>query len=69
LTFAIFPWYALITKTDPPFETAGVAELADALASGASDRKVIGVQLPSPALITYIEIEKSSLWLIAYSAK
>ena len=26
-----------------------MAELADALASGASDRKIIGVQLPSPA--------------------
>lgn len=28
---------------------AGVAELADALASGASDRKVVWVQVPSPA--------------------
>ena len=28
---------------------AGVAELADALASGASDRKVMWVQVPSPA--------------------
>ena len=30
-------------------EYAGVAESADALASGASDRKVVGVQVPSPA--------------------
>jgi histidine triad (HIT) family protein len=30
-------------------KSAGVAELADALASGASDRKIIGVRLPSPA--------------------
>ena len=28
---------------------AGVAKLADALASGASDRKVLWVQVPSPA--------------------
>ena len=31
---------------------AGVAELADALASGASDRKVVWVQVPSPAPVT-----------------
>ena len=35
--------YAAVTKY------AGVAELADALASGASDRKVVWVQVPSPA--------------------
>ena len=33
-------------------EYAGVAELADALASGASDRKVVWVQVPSPAPVT-----------------
>ncbi len=31
---------------------AEVAELADALASGASDRKIIRVQLPSSALMS-----------------
>ena len=31
------------------YKYAGVAESADALASGASDRKVVGVQVPSPA--------------------
>jgi|YelNatPaOPRAMG01_1025707.scaffolds.fasta_scaffold04755_10 hypothetical protein len=29
---------------------AGVAELADALDSGSSDRKVVWVQVPSPAI-------------------
>ena len=35
---------------------AGVAELADALASGASDRKVVWVQVPSPAPRQVVEI-------------
>ena len=35
---------------------AGVAELADALASGASDRKVVWVQVPSPAPKQVVEI-------------
>ena len=35
---------------------AGVAELADALASGASDRKVMWVQVPSPAPKQVVEI-------------
>ena len=33
-------------------ENAEVAELADALASGASDRKIIRVQIPSSARTT-----------------
>ena len=40
---------------------AGVAELADALASGASDRKVVWVQVPSPAPRQVVEI-----WLVFY---
>ena len=34
-----------------------MAELADALASGASDRKVVWVQVPSPAPIYLHEID------------
>ena len=33
---------------------AGVAELADAQASGACGRKIVWVQVPSPALFFYI---------------
>jgi hypothetical protein len=32
---------------------AGVAELADALDSKSSDRKVVGVQVPPPVLLIY----------------
>ena len=38
------------------FLYADVAELADALASGASDRKVVWVQVPSPAPRQVVEI-------------
>ncbi len=31
------------------FTNAGVAELVDALDLGSSDRKIMGVQVPSPA--------------------
>ena len=37
------------TESCQHIKCAGVAELADALASGASDRKVVWVQVPSPA--------------------
>ena len=35
-------------------EYAGVAELADAQASGACGRKIVWVQVPSPALFFYL---------------
>lgn len=35
-----------------PVRSVGVAELADALASGASSRKTVWVQIPSPTLLT-----------------
>ena len=49
---------------DPPHSVsipkfARVAELADALASGASVRKDVGVQVPSRALRVFQEIEVS----------
>lgn len=37
-------------------QNAEVAELADALASGASDRKVIGVRLPSSAQLKFLDL-------------
>ena len=40
---------------------AGVAESADALASGASDRKVVWVQVPSPAPVGSPDRHKSSV--------
>ena len=43
---------------------AGVAELADALASGASDRKVVWVQVPSPAPRQVVEIRLVFLFAI-----
>ena len=43
---------------------AGVAELADALASGASDRKVVWVQVPSPAPRQVVVIRLVFLLLI-----
>ena len=45
---------------------AGVAELADALASGASDRKVVWVQVPSPAPKQVVEIRLVFLLLIHF---
>ena len=45
---------------------AGVAELADALASGASDRKVVWVQVPSPAPRQVVEIRLVFLLLIHF---
>ena len=45
---------------------AGVAELADALASGASDRKVVWVQVPSPAPKQVVEIRHVFLLLIHF---
>ena len=37
---------------------AGVAKLADALASGASGRKALGVQVPSSALVLYEQVPR-----------
>ena len=45
---------------------AGVAELADALASGSSDRKVVWVQVPSPAPKQVVEIRLVFLLLIHF---
>ena len=45
---------------------AGVAELAYALASGASDRKVVWVQVPSPAPRQVVEIRLVFLLLIHF---
>ena len=45
---------------------AGVAELADALASGASDRKIVWVQVPSPAPRQVVEIRLVFLLLIHF---
>ena len=42
------------------FCSAGMAELADALASGASDRKVVWVQVPSPAPYSTDKIDESA---------
>ena len=36
-------------------ENAGVAELADAQASGACGRKIVWVQVPSPALFIFTD--------------
>ena len=43
-----------------------MAELADALASGASDRKVVWVQVPSPAPKQVVEIRLVFLLLIHF---
>ena len=43
-----------------------MAELADALASGASDRKVVWVQVPSPAPRQVVEIRLVFLLLIHF---
>ena len=48
------------------FLYADVAELADALASGASDRKVVWVQVPSPAPRQVVEIRLVFLLLIHF---
>ena len=48
------------------FLYADVAELADALASGASDRKVMWVQVPSPAPRQVVEIRLVFLLLIHF---
>ncbi len=39
------------TALGTPSTLAGVAELADALDSKSSDRKVVGVQVPPPVLL------------------
>ena len=49
-------------------QNAGVAELADALASGASPRKGVWVQVPSPApkLLVFPRSFLLSIWIIIF---
>ena len=49
------------------FLYADVAELADALASGASDRKVMWVQVPSPA--PFSGLQRNFIWMGSRVAK
>jgi hypothetical protein len=44
------------------YKNAGVAELADAQASGACGRKIVWVQVPSPAFFFYEICENPSLF-------
>ena len=47
-------------------QICGCGGMADALASGASDRKVVWVQVPSPAPIQVVEIRLVFLLLIHF---
>ena len=47
-----------VAKQRLNIRNAGVAELADAQASGACGRKIVWVQVPSPALFFYLNRRK-----------